>query len=415
MSNIQDAKPNYIKLTSTILSTLQKKPLDAVTAKEWNTVLRTIIKVINENARSSNVALDYIKDILNGKVDFKVDINAKTLEGHTVDDFILKDSLDPFTAIKSAVEHNRHFASFEVTKREEDPAYVSKSFYTSYEEKVPQYYFLYLTKDDNGDPTIGIITIGGATSDYGTVLNETYIGDVFDTNTLFKIPQYSYFAFMYSAPPDTISDIEIDSSTVYYNEHGVPDWEIGVVHNTAEYQDFVRHIFSLVSATGAPSNYVSKSIDYSWEYNGATLVSEDGALWELLFTVHLQDGTTKLLRYGLPVHYGHSELLYLATNSYGDLYIASEELPFENPVEEIDLSYVLDPKHDFRSYIAYTFVTPEPPVRNLDFNGGRYKANFIGAVLNPHKDTILARQFIDRLYNEMRHNQMYKEYSQLFN
>ena len=135
----------------------------------------------------------------------------------------------------------------------------------------------------------------------------------------------------------------------------------------------------------------------------------------LLFTVHLQDGTTKELRYEFPVHYGHSELLYLATDSNGEFYIASEELPFENPVEEIDLSYILDSKHDFRNYIAYTYVIPEPPVQTPDFDGGRYKERYIGAVLNPHKDTILARQFIDRLYNEMRHNQMYKEYSQLFN
>lgn len=415
MSNTQDAKPSFIKLTSTIQNILQKKPLDIITDKEWNNVLGTIIKTINENAESAGVALDYIKNIINGNVSFDVDINAKTLEGHPADDFILKDSLKPFTSITSTIEHNRYNVKFKVTKKGESSVDVYKDFLTSYSEKVPQYYFLYLTKDDNGNPTIGTITIGGVTSDHGTVLNEAYIGAVFDTSTLLKVPQYSYFAFMYSTPPDTLKNINTDDFTQYYNEKGVPDWEIGVIHNIADHQDFVRYIFSVVSNAGTLAGYVSNHIDRYCEYIRSTPAAteeESVVAVSANFKVHLQDGTTKPLSYVFDIKTAHSELLYLDINVDGDLCIVSEEVSSGDPIEGININYILNAKHDFRNYIAYVYVASEPPIQNSDFNTEfSHRNNSVGVVPNPHKDTVLAKQFIDRLYNEMQYKQMLNKLS----
>ena len=412
MSNIQDAKPSFIKLTSTIQNILQKKPLDIITDKEWNNVLGTIIKTINENAESAGVALDYIKNIINGNVNFDVDINAKTLEGHSADDFILKDSLNPFADIKSTIEHNRYNVNFKVTKKGESSVDVYKDFLTSYSEKVPQYYFLYLTKDDNGNPTIGTITIGGVTSDHGTVLNEAYIGAVFDTSTLLKVPQYSYFAFMYSTPPDTLKNINTDASTLYYNEKGMPDWEIGVIHNIADHQDFVRYIFSVVSNAGILAGYVSNHIDHYCEFVRADKhMDANNALDSVRyhFLVHLPDGTKKYISEEFHMASEYSTLLYLDTDSSGNLYIGREAFSNGDPLDTLDLSNITDSKHDFRNYIAYAYnatknpiSTSDYPEHNLIINNGHY----IGLVLNPHKDTILAKQFIDRLYNDMQYRQI---------
>lgn len=413
MANIGDAKPSYIQSTSTIQNILNKKPLDIVTNKEWNNVLNTIITTINRNAKSSDVALDYITGILNGKIDFNVNLNAKTLEGHPVDDFILKDSLKPFTAITSTIEHDRYNVNFKVTKNGENSVDVSKAFFTSYDEKIPQYYFLYLTKDDNGDPTLGIITIGAHTSDYGTVLNEAYVGTLFDTNTLFRIPQYSYFAFMYSTPPSTVTDVKTDAKETYYNKVGAPAWEVGVVYNTSEYQDFVRHIFSLVKETEAPINYVTKSVDYYCEFVRAdryVYANDELDSVVYIFLVHSPDGTKKIISESFHTASEYSELLYLDTDSSGNLYIGHEAFPNGEPPNTLSLSNITDSKHDFRNYIAYAYnATKDPistaayPEHNIIIDNGHY----IGLVLNPHKDTVLARHFIDRLYNDMMYNKIY--------
>lgn len=423
MSNIKDAKPSYIKIEHIIQSVLEKKPLDIITAREWNNVLNTIIKAVNVNAAASDIAIDCIKGILNGGVDFSVDLDAKTLGGHPVSDFVLKEHINPYTDVSSTIDHNGMVASFVVTESgEENATRVTKAFSDSLGEEVPQYHFLYLKKDAEGNSGLGVVTIGPRTVAQNNTLEETFIGDTVNVDTFFKVPQYPYFAFMYSAPPGAVSGITIDEATTYTNDEGMSYWEIGIAYNTPEYQDFVRQILDSVAPTEdflgyltrneAIADYLPKDTNVRWTYNKSEVGQNNATLQ---FTISTQGGELVTRSHTVSAQGSHGELLYFTTNASGTTYITSTPAP----ISDVNMSWITDHVHDFRNYFAYVYVASESPVR-IDstaihqslgtFSNGLH----LGVVWNPHQDTVLAKQFLDRLYNEMQHTQMQREYSQLF-